>query len=962
MWFLGQASQTSLWDSLDPIREELFGIERLETHARSLAQAQTITKKSARGHPLAARLADNEAVLLSAYTATAKAIEDSRPITPAAEELINNYYIIEKQIHQIRSDLPAGYYRQLPKLASGPFAGYPRVFGMVWAFVAHTDSNLDRAALVAYIKAYQEVQPLMIGELWAVSITLRIILIENLRRLAQRRRHSRADRDAADRMADRLLGTRGLSPEPLGEIITQWQDKPITNSFAVQLVHRLRDQDPWITPALTWLDQQLALRGSDPDAAVREEHRMQGSGNVTVRNIIQSLRKIADLDWKDIFEQVSLVDRMLGKDTAFGQMDFPTRNLYRTAIEELARYAPCTEFDVVTKLQARIDHAHSTSFTGDDPRRCNAGYYLVAAGRPQFEAELGFEAPWQQWPMRINNILGIGGYITLIALLTACLVFLPLFDMAQLGLGAGMLAILCFLGLVPAIDVAVALANRAVPWGFNAQILPAMEFRDGISTDMRTLVAVPTLLGSGETIALQVERLEIHYLANPDDALHFALLTDWLDAASEHSTDDAELLAIAAKGIADLNLRHGQTGTSPRFFLLHRARVWNESENCWMGWERKRGKLHELNRLLRGATDTTFLPAHGSSLTLPPDIRYVVTLDSDTRLPRDTVRRLVGKMAHPLNQPRFDEAQSSIAEGYGVLQPRVTPSLPVGQEGSLFQRIFSSMGGIDPYASAISDVYQDLFGEGSYAGKGIYNIDAFEAALSGRVPDSTLLSHDLFEGIFARAGLVTDIEVVEEFPARYDVGAMRHHRWARGDWQLLPWIWGAGPKMPGNQRAPGTIPAIGKWKMIDNLRRTLSAPLAVLALLVGWFLPLHMAQIWTFFIVATIVLPALIPVISAIPPRYSNVTLASHLRALGSDLTLAASLSALVVTFLAHQAWLMGDAIVRTLWRLLISRKHLLEWIPAALASSGAPLDISSSYRRMFGALIMQVWPLPLLS
>ena len=312
-----------------------------------------------------------------------------------------------------------------------------------------------------------------------------------------------------------------------------------------------------------------------------------------------------------------------------------------------------------------------------------------------------------------------------------------------------------------------------------------------------------------------------------------------LIAATEHNESDDELLAAAAKGVARLNERYGPAQGGARFLLLHRRRVWNEGEGRWIGWERKRGKLHELNRLLRAATDTTFMPIDGAPPLAPADVRYVVTLDADTRLPRETVRRLIGKMAHPLNRPRFDADAGRVVEGYALLQPRVTPSLPVGREGSLFQRIFSSLSGIDPYASAVSDVYQDLFGEGSYAGKGIYDVDAFEASLAGRTPDSTLLSHDLFEGVFARAGLASDVEVVEEFPARYDVGALRHHRWARGDWQLLPWIFGRGPKTKDKDCAHDAVPAIGRWKMLDNLRRTLSAPVAVLALLAGWTAPLR---------------------------------------------------------------------------------------------------------------------------
>ena len=332
---------------------------------------------------------------------------------------------------------------------------------------------------------------------------------------------------------------------------------------------------------------------------------------------------------------------------------------------------------------------------------------------------------------------------------------------------------------------------------------------------------------------------------------------------------------------------------------------------------------------------------------MPAGVRYVITLDADTRLLRDTVGRLIGKMAHPLNRPRFDAAAGRVVEGYAVLQPRVTPSLPVGREESPYQRIFSSLSGIDPYASAVSDVYQDLFGEGSYAGKGIYDVDAFELSLAGRVPDGALLSHDLFEGTFARAGFASDVEVVEDFPARYDVGALRHHRWARGDWQLLPWL------TRRSARGVGAMPALGRWKMLDNLRRTLLAPLAVAALIAGWAMPFPVALAWTAMVLFTVLLPMLMPVLAAIPPRQPGVTPASHLRALGCDLRLGAALSLLHVTFLAHQAWLMGDAIARTLHRLHRSHRHMLEWMTAAQATNGRRPSLAGYLRRMAGALVL---------
>ena len=932
--------KVSPWQSGEPVREELFSVERLEEHARSLAAAQPVTASRRRSHTLAGRLRDNAAALLEAHRSITHAVEQKQAITPAAEWLIDNYHLVERQIREIRSDLPPGYYRQLPKLADGPFAGYPRVFGVAWAFVAHTDSRFDPEMLRRYVRAYQEVQPLTIGELWALAITLRVVLIENLRRLADLIVRNRAAREEADRLADRLLGSGETPGEPVPRVLADLERAPLINAFAVRLVHRLRDQDPRVMPALVWLDERFAAAGTTADAVVHDEHLRLGASSVSVRNIITSMRLISDIDWAELFERLSLVDEVLAAGRGFRAMDFATRNLYRSAIEELARGSRRAELDVA---RAAVQAAREA---GGDGRAGDSGYYLIAGGRRAFEARLNFRAPPRTWLGRLNRSIGIGGYGALVAVEAAVLLALALLVLESDGVGGLWLGVLGVLGFIPAIDAAVALVNRGVTQGFGATRLPGLELAGGVPAELRTLVAVPMLLTTIEAVGTQVERLEIHHLATPEGDLHYALLSDWADSDAEHAADDEALLDAAVDGIAALNRRYGPAPGGDRFLLLHRRRVWNDSERRWIGWERKRGKLHELNRLLRGATDTSFLVTAAGRPALPTGIRYVVTLDADTRVPRDTVRRLIGKMAHPLNRPRFDAAHRRVMEGYAVLQPRVTPSLPVGSEGSLFQRIFSSMSGIDPYASATSDVYQDLFGEGSYAGKGIYDVDAFEAALAGRVPDSTLLSHDLFEGVFARAGLASDVEVVEEFPARYDVAALRHHRWARGDWQLLPWIIGRDPAGAG----AGTMPAIGRWKMLDNLRRTLSAPAGVIALAAGWLLPFGPALAWTVFILATIVVPALIPLVTAVLPPRPGISIASHLRALRGDARYAFTLSALVLVFLAHQAWLMGDAIGRTLVRLYVTRRHLLEWVPAAQAM-GRPLPgLAGMYRRMAGA------------
>ncbi|MGE8483065.1 MAG: GH36-type glycosyl hydrolase domain-containing protein [Pseudomonas sp.] len=960
---LGQRVLSPPWSDHAPVRETLFGIERLEQHAESLAIAQQVTPRPPTVLPLHVRLDDNASVLLAAYRASAAELESGHSVVPAAEWLLDNYHIVEEQIREIRDDLPPGYYRQLPKLAEGPFAGYPRVFGLAWAFVAHTDSHLDLDMLRCFIDAYQRVQPLTIGELWAVAITLRIVLIENLRRLAEQIDDGRMARADADELADRLLvpasarsALADIAARPLGRL---------PELFAAQLAKRLRDQDPRTTPALGWLDERLQAQGVCVEEVVQHAQQRQGASNVTVRNIITSMRLISDIDWAKLFESVSLVDARLRASSAFALMDFPTRNLYRSAIEQLARGSALSELEVADRALEAARLAESAE-QGEEwgERASDPGYHLIAEGRPALERAMGFRAPLRLRISRFNIRLGIGGYVGSIFLLTTLLLALMAWALAVPSVAVGWILLFLLSMCVPVTEVATALVNRIVTWSFGAITLPGLELSAGVPQALRTLIAVPTLLTSEADLLEQIERLEVHHLAGIGGDLAFALLADGVDAQQEELDSDAHLLTVATEAIEQLNRRYGPGPGGQRFFLLCRRRLFNAREQCWMGWERKRGKLHELNRLLRGDGETSFMSIFGEAPKVPAGVRYVITLDADTRLPREAALRLIGKMAHPLNHPRFDAALKRIVSGYAILQPRVTPSLPLGGEGSFYQQVFSGPGGIDPYAAAVSDVYQDLFGEGSYTGKGIYDVDAFEAALGGRVGDNRLLSHDLFEGIFARAGLASDVEVIEESPARFDVTAKRLHRWTRGDWQLLPWVF-------GHWTGAQAVPPIGRCKMLDNLRRSLFAPFALASLVFCWWLPLPLALLATLFVLATLMIPALLPTVCSLLPQRRGIRLRNHFGMLGADLRRAALQIVLSLAFLADLAWRMGDAIGRTLVRMFSSHDHLLEWTTAAQASSCPLPDLRGSYRLMAGgtalallmsavglALVPSSWPL----
>lgn len=901
----------------ETISAEIFGKERFNQHAHSLAQTQIVTDDPVRVYSFIERLDANSAALRRSYEDVLSAVEAGKSVTPAAEWLIDNYHLIEQHVHQTRADLPTGFYRQLPKLADGHLVGHPRIFGVVWAYVAHTDSHFDPGSFTDFINAYQEIQPLSIGELWAAAISLRLILIENMRRIADRIVLARKGRDEADKLADALLYSDERTTT-LDKLFKKVGQPTVTPPFAVQFILRSREQTPLTAATLDWVKHKLTEVGDNFDNAVTKEHHRQGAANVTIRNIVTSLRLISDVNWETWFDTVSVVDCLMRSHGNYGAMDFPSRTLYRTAIEEIARGSIGDELAVTRK---------ALSTDGNDP-----GYHLIGAGRKQFEASLGFNPPLlRRWRDRLR-VSGLKGYLSAITITMALMLLLGLWPFFKPGIPETAVIFIALLALFPASDFAISVANFAMTKIMNATTLPGFALRDGVPPDLRTMVAIPMLLTSLDDVDDMVARLEVHFLSNADGDLYFALLTDWTDAETEHRPADEQLLQQAVVGIEQLNARHHTN----RFLLLHRGRKWNPAQSKWMGWERKRGKLHELNRVLRGATDTSFVKIIGS---IPERVRFVITLDADTRLPRDAARRLIGKMAHPLNQPRFDEDLGRVVEGYGILQPRVTPALPVGQQGSEFQRIYSASRGIDPYVFAVSDVYQDLFGEGSFAGKGIYDIDAFEAALGKKIPENTMLSHDLFEGLFARAALVTDVEVVEEYPERYAVDASRQHRWARGDWQLLPWML--------TSRKSG-IPALGLWKLTDNLRRSLSPVATVGGLLLVWLVAPFAASLWwTGFVVATMVLPQILAVLATTMSRERSAkvsdTLASFFEDIGNSLTQCAA----NVLFLAHRAGLMADAVVRTIYRLAFSRRYLLEWTTAAQANSGHRDGLQNSYSLM---------------
>jgi len=951
-------SQSALYGGEEPIRAELYSIERLEQYARTLADEHHILTRKGRAR-LLPRLEDNGRKLVAAYRALVEAVRQGESISPAGEWLLDNFHIVEEQLREIREDLPEGYYNELPKLTDGELADYPRIYAVAIALIAHTDSRLDPITLKRFITAYQEESPLTIGELWAVAISLRLALVENLRRLATRITRWRELQEEADRFADKLLEFAATQPKDLVALVAdrfgRWDRVP--RAFVVQLTLRLREQDATVTPVFDWIEKQLQRQNASIEQLMHSEQQRQAAAQVTVGNIITSMRLFSSLDWRDFFESVSLIEPILGldPDNAYLNMEFASRDRYRHVIERISKRTRVSEVEVAQKaveLAREAVEQNARSHIADCST--HVGYYLVDEGLSQLENAFNYKPYLGQrltrWILRRPTFF----YLGTLSLVTTLVVSFLAFMLLRAGGSWALLIALVVLAILPASDLALSVLNFDITHFFEPRVLPRMNTANGLPADARTLVAIPTILSSVAVVEQLIEKLEVLYLANEDPHLHFALLGDFADAQEQELPGDEALLDAALGGIERLNASYRDKSKDgrPRFYLLHRKRLWNPAEGKWMGWERKRGKLRELNRLLRGARDTSFIvqTVDANQLT---DVRFVITLDADTQLPRDVARRLVGTAIHPLNRPVIDRRVNRTSRGYGILQPRVSVSL-LSSSQSRFASIFSGNTGIDPYTTAVSDVYQDLFAEGNYTGKGLYEVDTFEETMAGRIPENALLSHDLFESLFARAALVTDLELLDDYPAHYDTYAKRQHRWTRGDWQIEQWLWRRVPA-EGGKNVRNNLPLLSRWKILDNLRRSLTAPAMVLWLIASWTIFPGSPALWSLFIVIAMAFPVYLHVTTSVMTHPRGIPWTSHFWHVWGDVLTNTEQFALTFTLLGHHACLMTDAILRTLYRRYISHRHLLEWTTAADAERSSKHDLAAFMQFMFAVVPLSV-------
>ncbi len=928
------------------MRAELYNVAQLERHARTMAGWHEVTHaRGPSGDRLLARLADNEAVLGDAYGLLTEAVARGRQITPAAEWLIDNYHLVEQQVITARQHLPASYHRELPRLANGAQPGTPRVYDLAFELISHAHGRVDADTLRAFVAAYQEVDTLQLGELWAIPIMLRLSLLENMRRVVTAVTAGRRERERAAVWVDAMIEVASTDPTRvvlvLAEIVEE--DLPFTDAFVAELASRLQGQGPGLAVATSWLEHRLAERGQTIDHVFELASQSQAADQVSIGNSIGSLRFLGATDWREFVEAMSAVEHVLREDSAYPTMDFATRDRYRHVVEAIARRSPGSETEVA--------RAAITLATQEPPgRTAHVGYFLIEDGRYLLERGVRMRRGFWLGVRKLVRRMRLVTYASSITLTTAVVTALLVLA-APFGLdGAWRIGWIALLGIC-ASQVAVAVVNWAATLLVPPQSLPRLDFTAGIPTAHRTLVAVPTMLTDSVEIDELVDLLEVRYLANRDPNLMFSLVTDYRDAATEATDGDAALLARAQGRIEALNSRY-ETGC---FFLFHRARRWNAREGVWMGWERKRGKLEQLNAQLRG--EQVFDTVVGPSERLT-GVQYVIVLDSDTALPRDAARLLAATLGHPLNRPCFDEESGRIVAGYGILQPRVGVSME-STASSRFARWFGGQPGIDPYTRAVSDVYQDVFSNGSFVGKGIYDIDAFRKALDGRFPENRVLSHDLIEGAYARSGLVSDVLLVEDYPSAYASDVSRRSRWIRGDWQIAVWLRRRVPTAA--KRARNVISLLSQWKVFDNLRRSV-LPIALMALLVvGWLTP-GGAWFATISVGVVIVLPGLLAAAAALARGSVDQTRRPHTGEIAVVVARQLAREAFGLACLPYDAWISLTAILRTLGRVHVTRKRLLQWRTASDAQRSKAASLAGVYVEMWIAPLSAIGATVMLS
>lgn len=896
--------------------------ESLEKHAVEISAYYSEIRNTNCKRKLISSLDKSYKEILKVHEYLDKDVRNKNDIVPAAEWLLDNLYLIEKEYKHIKHNMPESYYKNLPVINKGIMKGYPRVYHIAVEIVSHTDGVITEDTIETFLNAYQKNAVLTSGELWALPIMIRIALIQNISKVALRILFAQKEKKHGDVIAERIIDASAENKLTLELKRINSENIKFTPHFIERFVKVLRDNSVDDKDVYNWLENKLDFMETTVEKMISLEHQREGNYQVTIGNSISSIRTVEALNWRDAFERLSVVEQILRKDPAgvYSQMDFESRDYYRHVLEKIARNMKKGEVFIAKKS---LECAEEADCTVEEEYKRHIGYYIVDDGVKILKQKNGFNDSGLN---RIKNIIKKSPLLFYIGSIILGIIFVEAFIFAVGSVNAdrvsvGRYIIAAIAVIIPSSEMVISVLNWSINKLSTPRFVPKLSLEEGIDEKNSTIVVVPTLLNNEKRVKELIDEIEVYYLGNEEKNLYFALLGDFKDSRNEHEESDSTIAEAALEGIKALNEKYSSTGEDI-FYFLCRFRKYNEKQGIWLGWERKRGKLMEFNSLLRGNKNTTYNVISGDISKLYK-VKYVITLDADTKLPRDSAKRLIGAMSHILNKPHLNNEGKKVLRGYGLMQPRVSVSI-LNANKTMFSKIFSGETGIDTYTTAISDVYQDLFGEGIFTGKGIYDIDVFESVLKDEIPENSVLSHDLLEGSYARTALVTDIELIDGYPAYYNSSAKRVHRWVRGDWQLIPWI-----------AKKSALNALSRWKIFDNLRRSLLTPSIILLILLSLgILPDN--EPWLIISFLSILFPIIFDVSETVISPVKGISLSGKL----NNMKMVVEQVFLIFAFIPYMSYMMLDAIIRTLYRLYISKRNLLEWQTAAdvEASSGKKL------------------------
>lgn len=905
--------------------------ENLEAHAEEISSEYSDTINVNSRRKIIKILNESYKKIINAFEYIDRDIRNNKEVISAAEWLLDNLYLIEKEYKDIKHGSTWRFYRTLPVLSNSAMKGYPRVYYLAMEIVKHTDGRVTGDIIKKFLNSYQQETVLTSAELWAFPTMLRIALLQKISKICDGMMFIQKEKNKADILGEDLV--RNINNEKyLGDFLNVLdKEKKLSSHFVERIIKILRDNGVDNLELYNWIERKLEKQDSESEKMILIDHQRQANYQLSLGNSITGIREISALSYSGIFEELSYVEKILREDPVglYCKLDFDTRDYYRHKIQNFSRIMKIPESFISKQI---VECAQE----GVEDYERHIGYYLIDDGVSCLKQKTNYK---DKGFIAIKNHLTklkVTYYIQSIIfgtiLLDAAIILGSLANDNNPVFYKYFLAAVVL--LLPCSEIITSILNYSVNQLSSRRYVPKLDLSEGITEDKRTIIVIPTIINNAKRAEELIENLETFYLSNEEENLYFAILGDLRDSDKEENDDDVEINTVALKKIKNLNKKY-KNNKDDIFYYFNRIRKYNEKEKKYLGWERKRGKLIEFVSMIRGSQNTSY-NIISSDITPLTKAKYIITLDADTMLPIDTAKKLIGAMSHPLNKAIVSQ-NNVVVRGYGLMQPRINISTQSANK-TIYAKLFSGETGIDTYTMAVSDVYQDLFGEGIFTGKGIFDIDVFHKVLEDAFPENAILSHDLIEGSYVRCALVSDIALIDGYPSSYIAASKRLHRWVRGDWQLLPWIF---KKSPLNK--------LSKWKLIDNLRRSLISPAVMLLLLLSFgALPKGYNE-WIGVAILAVMTPLLFDVSEVVVAPIKGFSLSGELL----DGKTIIKQVFLIFVFLPYNAYLMIDAIIRTIYRVYFSKKNLLQWVTAADAeASSGKTFISYIYNMYSGSLI----------